>query len=156
MTTSAKSAALVLVDTNVLLAATDESRAAHASAVEFLNRDERRLALSPQIVREYLAVATRPQEVNGLGVSGADACANVSQLLSDMALLPERSPTVDALLRLVASESAAGKQVHDANIVAVALAHGAAAIVTDNVRHFARFAGLIGIEELPGAGPGMK
>ena len=38
--------------------------------------------------------------------------------------------------------------MHDANVVAVALAHGAAAIVTDNRRHFSRFADLIAIEGL--------
>lgn len=148
MTMSAEASALVVVDTNVLLAATDESRAAHSSAIALLQEDERRLALTPQIVREYLAVATRPLEANGFGLSGAHAAANVSQFLDDMSLLSEDITSVGRLMDLVARGSAAGKQVHDANIVAVALAHRATAIVTDNVRHFSRFADLIVIEGL--------
>lgn len=52
------------------------------------------------------------------------------------------------LLTFMADGLSSGKQVHDANVVACALAHGVAAIVTDNVRHFARFAPLIDIEAL--------
>lgn len=46
---------LVVVDTNVLLAATDLSRDHHGQAVAFLTTDERYLAVTPQIMREYLA-----------------------------------------------------------------------------------------------------
>ena len=139
---------LVVVDTNVLLAATDRSRATHQAALTFLNEDRRRLALTSQIVREYLAVSTRPLDVNGFGLSGVDAVANVEQLLEDMELLPEDVATARHLLRLVAERPASGAQVHDANIVAAALAHGADAIVTDNTRHFSRFADLIEIDTL--------
>jgi predicted nucleic acid-binding protein len=146
--TNADPTALVVVDTNVLLAATDRSRAAHSAATQFINEDERRLSLTPQVVREYLAVTTRPVEVNGFGLSGKDAVANVEQFLDDMELLPEDGATRRRLVDLIAHDSAAGKQVHDANVVAVALAHKAGAIVTDNARHFSRFADLITIENL--------
>lgn len=148
MTTSADPASLVVVDTNVLLAATDRSRDSHRAATAFLNEDERPLAISPQVVREYLAVTTRPVDTNGLGMSGEDAVANVQQFLDDMELLVEGPTTTRPLLDLVGQGSAVGKQVHDVNVVAVALAHRATAIVTDNTRHFARFAHLIPVEEL--------
>lgn len=148
MTTTADPLVLVVVDTNVLLAATDRSRAAHQAAIAFLNEDRRRLAVTSQIVREYLAVSTRPLDANGFGLSGVDAVANVEQLLEDMQLLPEDVATARLLLRLVAERPASGTQVHDANIVAAALAHGAGTIVTDNTRHFSRFADLIEIETL--------
>jgi len=151
MTTSADPVALVVVDTNVLLAATDRSRTAHEMATRFLNEDVRRLALTPQIVREYLAVATRPVEVNGFGLPGDDAVANVEQFLDDMDLLPEDVSTTRRLMELIAGRSAAGKQAHDANVVAVALANQASVIVSDNTRHFAQFADLIGIERLGAA-----
>ncbi len=149
-TTSADPASLVVVDTNVLLAATDRSRGSHLAATEFLNEDERRLAITPHIVREYLAVTTRPLGAHGLGVSGQDAVTNVDEFLADIELLAEGPATTRALLGLVGQEAAAGKQVHDANVVAVALAHRAAAIVTDNTRHFARFAHLMVVENLSG------
>lgn len=148
MTTSADPTTLVVVDTNVLLAATDTTRAAHAAAMTFLNEDERRLALTPQIVREYLAVTTRPVEANGFGLAGADAVANVKEFLDDMTLLPEDAVTTAGLMDLIRGRAAAGRQVHDATIVATALAHGADAIVTDNTRHFSRFGDVIVIENL--------
>lgn len=145
---SAEPTTLVVVDTNVLLAATDRSRASNSAATQLLTEDERRLAITPQIVREYVAVATRPMEVNGFGLSGEDAVDNVEQFLDDMELLSEDAATTRILLELIGQGSTAGKQVHDVNVVAVALAHRAAAIVTDNTRHFARFAELVTIENL--------
>lgn len=150
MTTSADPAGLVVVDTNVLLAATDRSRGVHTAATAFLNEDERRLALTPQIVREYLAVATRPVEASGFGLAMNDAVANVHEFLDDMDLLSEDAATTAVLMGLVSDHQVVGKQVHDANVVAVALAHGARAIVTDNTRHFSRFSELIGVESLSG------
>ena len=69
-----------MLDTNVLLAATDEGRAEHDQALEIVNDWPGRgttLYTSGQIMREYLAVATRPAERNGLGLKLADALANV-------------------------------------------------------------------------------
>lgn len=145
---SADPASLVLVDTNVLLAATDRSRVHHAAAVGFLTLDERNLAITPQIVREYLAVATRPVETNGLGLPVSDALDNVGEFLAAMTLLAEDHRRTTRLLDLLAGGGALGKQVHDANVAAVALAHGVGTIVTDNLRHFARFASLIAVEGL--------
>lgn len=149
--TSVDPTPLVVVDTNVLLAATDTSRVDHAAATQFLNRDERRLALTPQIVREYFAVATRPIEMNGFGLPADDAVANVQELLDDMELLPEDAGTTHRLVALIERGFGVGKQVHDANVVAVALAHQAGAIVTGNTRHFSRFVELIRIEPLGAA-----
>jgi len=146
-TTSADRPPLVVVDTNVLLAATDRSRDHHDAATRFLNEDIRQLAVCPQIVREYLAVASRPVAVNGLGLSGEDAVANVGQLLEGMRVLTEGPATTASLMNLMAGPTA-GKQVHDANVVAVALAHRAVAVVTDNTRHFSRFADVMGVESL--------
>ena len=114
----------------------------------FLNEDVRRLAVFPQIVREYLAVTSRPVAVNGLGLSTKDAVANVEQFLEGIEVLTERPATTAALLDLVVAGHIVGKQVQDANVVAVALGHRVAAIVTDNTRHFVRFAHLIAIEEI--------
>ncbi|MFT3872249.1 MAG: PIN domain-containing protein [Nocardioides sp.] len=148
MTTSADPNEFVVVDTNVLLAATDRSRAAHDAATGFLNNDGRRLALTPQIIREYVAVTTRPVEASGFGLPGKDAVANVQQFLDDMVLLPENISTTRRLLALVGERAVTGKQIHDANVVAVALTRQASTIVTDNTRHFSRFADLIDIESL--------
>lgn len=137
-----------MVDTNVLLAATDVSRTVHGAAVAVLERDPRRLALCPQIVREYLVVATRPRGVNGLGLPVAAAVSNVEQFLDDMDLVGEDAATARELRQWAIRYDVSGTQINDANLVAVALSRGASVIVTDNARHVARFAEVIGIESL--------
>ncbi len=74
--------------------------------------------------------------------------ANVEQFLDDMEVLPEDVSTTRRLMDLIGARSAAGRPVHDANVLAMALAHQASVIVTDNTRHFSRFADLIGLESL--------
>jgi predicted nucleic acid-binding protein len=56
-----------MIDTNVLLAATDEGRSEHHDALTILNNwpaGDTTLCISGQILREYLAVATRPADRN--------------------------------------------------------------------------------------------
>lgn len=79
---------------------------------------------------------------------GRDAAANMEQFMGYTELLPENIATSRSVMRLVGHSIASGKQIHDANIVAVALAHGARAIVTSDTRHFVRFSDAITIESL--------
>lgn len=138
----------VLVDTNILVAAIDEARSGHRHAVEFLANDERELIVTAQVIREFLAVATRPMAANGLGLSGAMAEANLDDLLIDVEIYADSGAAMDVLRGFVGREMAAGKQIHDAALVAQALHHRLDVIVTDNCRHFERFADLITIEPL--------
>jgi predicted nucleic acid-binding protein len=132
-----------MLDTNVLLAATDEGRAEHEQALEIVNDWPSRgttLYTSGQIMREYLAVATRPAEENGLGLKLADALANVRALRERTSLLTEDGKVADRLLALLDGIECGGKQVHDANVVATMLVHGIDAVVTINLDDFTRFA----------------
>jgi predicted nucleic acid-binding protein len=134
----------VMLDTNVLLAATDEDRAEHRDALTVLNDWPARradLCTSGQILREYLTVATRPAEENGLGLNLPDALGNVRAIRGRTTLLVEDSKVADRLLGLLADVDCEGKQVHDANVVATMLVHGIGAVVTMNMADFARFAG---------------
>jgi predicted nucleic acid-binding protein len=131
-----------MLDTNVLLAATDEGRAAHDQALKIINDWPGRgttLYISGQIVREYLAVATRPAENNGLGLSLADALANARAFRGRTSLLAEDGKVADRLLTLLDDIACGGKQIHDANVVATMLVHGIDTIVTMNLDDFARF-----------------
>ncbi len=81
-----------VLDTNVLLAATDEARQEHEHAVAAINlwpASGLVLYTSGQIMREYLAVATRPVDQNGLGMARPDAVANVRALRARLNLLAE-------------------------------------------------------------------
>lgn len=71
----------------------------------------------------------------------------MSEALSDVTWINERfeiledGPRVTAHLVVLCREvPVAGKQVHDANIVATMLAHGERRLLTFNIRDFRRFA----------------
>lgn len=140
-----------VLDTNVLLAATDEGRQEHESALAAINiwpASGLVLYTSGQIMREYLAVATRPVQVNGLGISRSDAVANVRALRSRLTLLAEDVKVSERLLQLLDEIECAGARVHDANVVATMLVHGIDAIVTRNVDDFARFGAYVRVVDL--------
>lgn len=132
----------VLVDTNVLLSATTPLRLLHRAALAVLNDWPNHgivLATSGQVFREYLVVSTRPLEVNGLGLGVEDALANLEAFRSRMRLLPESEQAWDRLRALIAHYGCQGKQIHDANVVATALASQVGKLVTANTRDFVRF-----------------
>lgn len=140
------------LDTNILLAATDEGRFEHQAAQAVLNSWPSAgtvLYTSGQILREYLVVATRPVDHNGLGMMRADALANVRALQSRLLLLAEDSKVCHRLLELLDAVDCTGKQVHDANVVATALVHGVDTLVTRNLDDFARFSNLVEVIDLP-------
>ena len=137
----------VFVDTNVLIYAQQAFSPFHAPATTQLNdlvSAGHLLWISRQVLREYLAVMSRPGALT--------APIAVSALLADVRafqtqfLVADDGPAVTAhLLNLLNSIPCAGKQVHDANIVATMLAHGIAKLLTHNVADFNRYAGLIAL-----------
>ncbi len=132
----------VLLDTNILLAATDEGRPDHSLALDALNAwpsQGTTCYTSPQVLREYLVVCTRPASVNGFGLSQAEALGNVRALRGRLRFLDESEKVFDVLANLLDAVPCVGKQIHDANLVATANAHGIGAITTQNVSDFTRF-----------------
>lgn len=141
----------LLLDTNVLLAATDEGRSAYGQAVTAINEwpaAGTTLYTSGQVLREYLSVATRPVAQNGLGLAREDAAANVRALRDRLRFLAEHERVHERLLALLDDVECLGKPVHDANIVATMLVHGIDAILTINVADFTRFTDQIRVVDL--------
>lgn len=133
------------VDTNVLLVATDESRRQHRAALQVLagaGPRGARLAASGQVMREYLAVATRSAETNGLGLAAADALANVEEFLRFLHLCEENEAVSRRLRELVQTHDLRGRQVHDAGIAATMSVHGLESVITENEADFALFEGI--------------
>lgn len=73
---------------------------------------------------------------------------NIEQFLTSFRLIEENAAVVDQLLSLVRHVPVAGKQIHDANIVATMLAHRVPRLLTHNVADFARFSDRIVIVPL--------
>ena len=133
---------IVFLDTSVLLAATDEGRADHRPARWLWERGGQRgvhPALSGQVVREYLVVATRPEEANGLGMDLENALQNVTAFLGRAAFYEETEAVGRKLAELVGAHGIQGKRIHDANVVATMLAHGLSKLVTANTSDFELF-----------------
>ncbi len=138
----------VLVDTCVFLEATDEDRPHHSNAIEFLDH-RTGLYLSAQIVREYLAVATRSGEANGLGMDLGSALSNIRTIREGVRLLPEECPILPTYLALLQRVPCHGKRHHDAFLVATALANGVKSIATFNLRHFHAFREFLSVTAPP-------
>lgn len=142
-----------LLDTNVLLEATTPARDLHRVALrvfdEWPNRGIR-LCVSGQILREYLVVATRDAEHNGLGLTATDALANVQAFAARCRFLAESQQVAERLRELVRTVDCIGKQIHDANLVATCLAHGVAGLVTANLGDFERFGDRVELTPLGG------
>lgn len=132
----------LLIDTNVLMSATDTSRDEHADALRLIGEAGPQgihLIASRQVLREYLVVATRPLEQNGLGLSSRFALDNVARISRHIALVEETKEVTGALQRLVDKHSLSGKRIHDANLVATMEIHGIGTLITENPRDFKAF-----------------
>jgi predicted nucleic acid-binding protein len=131
----------VFLDTNILVYATRPSSAFHAWTMTALDRalgSEPYLAISRQVLREYLAVVTRPGG-GSQPLPIALALDDVVRFAKSFRIL-EDGPQISArLAELCRSTAMAGRQVHDANIVATMLAYGETRLLTANGKDFVRF-----------------
>lgn len=126
---------VLFLDTNVLLAATDRSRTEHGDCTSLLvevGSAGCHLTCTPQILREYLVVATRPVEANGLGLASIDAQRNVQKFQSRVTVLDESTQVLRSLLGLVETHGLTGKRIHDASIVAAMTANRLHVLITSN------------------------
>ena len=135
----------VFLDTNILVYARATQSPFHQAALQMIQRlDQSRVELwiSRQVLREYLATFTRPQQfTNPLPIE---------TLIEDIRLFQTRFRVAEdslqvtqRLLALMEQVSIGGKQVHDANIIATMQAYGISQLITHNVADFNRFSEFI-------------
>ena len=137
----------MFIDTNVLVRARFAVAPDHASARARL-RDAvsavDRPRISRQVVREYLSVVTRPQTWSS-PLTMSDALRDVDWFVSAFDVL-EDGPEVTRMLTTLCREvPVAGRQIHDANIVATMLAHGEGRLLTFDRDDFRRFGARIAL-----------
>jgi predicted nucleic acid-binding protein len=113
------------VDTNVLVYATDSISPLYSIAVAALQRilAVGAVAISPQIVNEYLSVAFRSSLSSGVP-SPSMVLGNVQLFRQRFELVEENDAVITELINLLRRFPAAGRRVHDTNIVATLVAHG--------------------------------
>ena len=113
-------------------------RAARASLESAIEKPEA-LRISRQILREYLAVVTRPQAWP-VAISRDDALDDLNRFAAAFEVLEDMPVVTDRLIALCRQIPVGGKQIHDANIVATMLAYGERRLLTFNTADFRRYA----------------
>jgi predicted nucleic acid-binding protein len=87
------------------------------------------LFVPPQNLIEFWAVATRPVEANGLGLSVEKVAEEVTRFEAVFRLADEPSELFRQWRQLVEKHKVKGKQVHDARLVAIMIEGGVARIL---------------------------
>ena len=131
----------MFIDTNVFVYSRVLEAPQHETARPMLERalqDEEPLKISRQVVREYLAVVTRPQTWP-VAISREEALADVNRLVGNFEALEDGPIVTEWLVELCREVAVGGRQIHDANIVATMLAHGERRLLTFNTADFRRF-----------------
>lgn len=134
-----------LLDTNILARAAQPGHSQHLPAVEAAAKLRIRgetIRIAPQSLYEFWVLATRPLEINGLGLSLQAARAELDRFQRFYVLLDETPAVFSEWLRLVSTVDIRGKTGHDARLVAVMNLNGINHILTFNVGDFHRYPGL--------------
>ena len=135
----------MFVDTNVLVNARILESPDHEMARASLQRafdEPEPLRISRQVLREYLAVVTRPQTWL-VPIPREDALDDVERLAATYEILEDGAVVTDVLVSLCREVPVGGRQIHDANIVATMLAYGERELLTFNTADFRRYGGRI-------------
>ena len=137
-----------LVDTNFLLrlAQSTSSLQQYArNAYSTLRAQGEVLTIVPQNIFEFWVVATRPVNVNGIGLSIDLASQSLAQMKQLFALQPDIPEILTSWEQLVIKYQVRGKQAHDTRLVAAMLVHQIPCLLTFNTADFKRFAEITAI-----------
>jgi len=138
-----------LVDTNILLRLVQKNSPIHSDtqrAILMLKRQGELLYIIPQNLIEFWAVATRPINSNGLGLSTAQAVHETEKLKKIFILHLDRPAIFGEWESLIVKYQVMGKQVHDARLVAAMITHQITHILTFNIDDFKRFSAIVVVD----------
>jgi len=131
-----------LPDTSIIVRLYDEKNPLSEIVDECLNKlwdNGEELVIVPQVLVEFWAVATRPTNVNGLGMTTDKAENELKNLQKLFTVLPENERIFDEWKLIVAKHKVSGKPTHDARIVAAMTVHKVENILTLNPNDFKRY-----------------
>ena len=119
-----------------------ESHPVAVRAVSVLLGSGESCFLTPQVLIEFWAVATRPTTANGLGWKVGKTREEVDQLLDHFPLLEDTPAVFPTWLNLATAHPVVGKRVHDLRLMAVMRAHDVTHLLTFDVEDFPANAGI--------------
>jgi predicted nucleic acid-binding protein len=135
----------VFVDTNILVYFVFSHFVEHNAARKRLaDCEKQQVALwtSRQVLREFLAVTTRPGFLTPLPPSQF-LVRMVETFEKQFRVVGDDAAVTARLLELIDNPGAQGRQVHDANIVATMRCHQLSLLLTHNGSDFGRYAPLV-------------
>jgi predicted nucleic acid-binding protein len=135
----------LFVDTNILIFATNSTSPWHLPATNALQEARHlgvELIISPQVIREYLAAATRFSS-SATPLPLAAILTNVRIFQTNFQLVEDNALVSAKLIDLISQITVGGKQIHDANVVATMQVHNITHLLTHNLADFVRFAHFI-------------
>ncbi|MCC6446713.1 MAG: PIN domain nuclease [Armatimonadetes bacterium] len=110
---------LYLADTNIIACRINESGPLYAilrEAMFILERQGGEIFITSQIMIEFRAVATRPEQANGLGISHEEAKLSADHIQPLFRLLPDVPEIYSYWCNLVDTYKIIGRQVFDARL----------------------------------------
>ncbi len=140
----------LFIDTNILIYANVASAPFHQQAfdtIELVQKSERSLWISRQVLREFIAARTRPQTFAKPSTPEV-IIERVRYLEEQFQVANDTATVTKQLIRLLDDFKIGGKQVHDANIVATMIAYDIPCLLTHNIKDFQRFEKIIRIESI--------
>ena len=122
----------MFTDTDVLVKSRILEAPDHDVARAMLERafqNQEPIRISRQVLREYLAVVTRPQTWP-IPITREEALDDVNRLIDAFEILEDGPVVTETLVELCRQVDVGGRQIHDANIVATMLAYGEGRLLT--------------------------
>lgn len=136
---------LALLDTNILVYATQEDSPQHVGAKALRDRaltGEIAACLSPQVLSEFFVAVTRTDKwAVQHPISGEQATAELRKYCASeyLRLIYPGARIMERMLWLWERHPVTGLQFHDLHIVATMLENDVTRVYTYNTRHFATF-----------------
>jgi predicted nucleic acid-binding protein len=137
-----------LLDTNILLRQRQIDHLHHqvaVNAIKKLRANNHELCIFPQNLYEYWVVATRPTDVNGLGLEFDQAQKELELLKKLYSLHLDKPETFLQWEKLIITYQIKGKRSHDVKIIACMIVHQIENILTFNTDDFKKFTEIIAI-----------
>jgi predicted nucleic acid-binding protein len=129
------------IDTNVLLRSRLDGIPLHIEAKTLVAAERARgneLWISRQVIREFIVQVTHPRTL-GIPLTPGEIETHLSSMYTLFRVADDKGTVTDQLIALLKIYPTAGKQVHDANIVATMLVNGIDRLLTQNVDDMKRF-----------------
>ena len=135
----------VLVDTNILLRSAQPNhplchQATHA--VSKLIRQKDAVFFCSQNIAEFWNVATRPADLNGLGLSHEEVLQEVGSIETLLTLPPDIPAIYAAWKEIVRDHKVRGVKVYDGRLVTTMNVYAVESVLTFNAADFKRYSNI--------------